>query len=191
MPVGDWRPIGALAEQVGAYCWVEHRLFSILGAWAGQPGAAGPLTAEATVFWATASRCHALSAEDWRDRLPVRAGIEHGPLIAAPSGPVARLLDQVAAQIDPAWRLAGLSQVVLPRLLTSYAEHLDSASPVCEGAVMAALAAASGRVVGQIGPGRDLAQRLAVGNPDGAEFVRSLERPFEGSVGLFPGVRPS
>jgi len=179
MPVGDWRPIGALASQVGAYCW------------AGQPAEAGPLAAEATVFWATASRRHARSAESWRDRLPVRAGVEHGPLIVAPPGPVAELLDGLAAELDPGRRLAGLSQVVLPRLGATYAEHLESASPVSEGAVMAALTAASGRALGQIGPGRDLAQRLAVGHPGGAEFVQALERPFEGSVGLFPGVRPS
>jgi hypothetical protein len=189
--VDEWRPIGALAERVGAYCWLEHRLFSILGAWAGQPGEDGPLVAEATVFWATASRGHGVTAEGWRDRLPVRAGVEHGPLITAPPGPAAEVLDGLAAELDPACRLAGLSQVVLPRLAATYGEHLESASPVSQGAVMAALMAASGRVAGEIGPGRDLAQRLAAGNPDSAEFVRSLERPFEGWDGLFPGAWPS
>ena len=123
--------------------------------------------------------------------MPVRAGVEHGPLVVAPSGPVVELFDGLAAETDPARRLAGLSQVVLPRLAATYAEHLESAGPVSEGAVMAALTVASGRVVGEIGPGCDLAQRLAAPNPDGAEFVRLLERPFEGAVGLFPGVRPS
>jgi hypothetical protein len=189
--VGEWRPIGALAEQVGALCWIEHRLFAILGAWAGQPAEAGPLAAEATVFWATASRRHALAAEGWRDRLPVRAGVEHGPLIVAPPGPAADVLVAVAAEADPGRRLAGLSQVVLPRLLVTYAAQLELASPVSEGAVVAALAAASGCLAAEIGAGQDLAQRLGAIDPAGAEFVQSLERPFEGLEGISPGARPS
>ncbi len=32
--VTEWRDVGQLARVVGAYCWVEHRLFSLAGGWA-------------------------------------------------------------------------------------------------------------------------------------------------------------
>jgi hypothetical protein len=198
MPMGEWRDVGQLADRVGAYCWIEHRLFTSLGQWAAQAGGVGgPLVAEAIVFLAQASRGHAESAERWRQRLPVRAGVDQAALVIPPPGALGEVFDRLDAEPDLARRLAGLSQVVLSRLMTTYGEHLGSASVVSEGAVMASLEAAGRRAHREISASRSFWKGLMEGH-QGAErasavleFVGELERPFGAATGVFPGARPS
>jgi hypothetical protein len=153
--------------------------------------------AEAIVFLAQSSRDHAESAERWRQRLPVRAGVEQAALIGPPAGPLADVFDRLEAESDLTRRLAGLSQVVLSRLMTTYAEHLRSASAVSEAAVMASLEVAGRRANREISSSRSFWKGLMEGH-QGAEraaavleFVGELERPFGTSTGVFPGARPS
>jgi hypothetical protein len=186
--VGDWHPVGLLAERVGGYCWLEHRLFSLTGEWAtrrGDEGAQAP--AEVTVFWATAARRHGDLAQTWRERLPVRAGVDQDELLVAPPGPVSEALELLAGEAGALARLGGLVQVVLPRLLATYEAHAAAAAPVSEGPVLAVLDRARLEGGAECRVGHTLWQRHSDGggSPD---VTRKLERMFEGVSGVSPGV---
>jgi hypothetical protein len=129
-----FRTIGELADRCGHYCWVEHRLFELAGAWAGEEGEPA-----VRVFLAALSRLHGLLANEWYDRLPVRAGIDPSALVVPPPGPLEGVFAALGAEPDLRARLAGLTGVVLPQLLAAYNGHLAQASPVAEGPVMAVL----------------------------------------------------
>jgi hypothetical protein len=133
-----WRGIDDLARRVGAYCWAEHRVFELTGRWAS--GAGDP---EIRVFFSVASARHAAWSAQWRDRLPVRAGVDLAALVAAPGPGAAEAASLLEGQEDPLLQLAGLVTVLLPGLRLAYGAHLAQASPVSEGPVIA--------VLGQIG----------------------------------------
>ena len=122
------------AELLGAYCFVERRLFELTGAWSVEvtrPGLAVQLDA--------VSQQHAWHAELWADRLPVLAGIEPASLVA-PAGPaLGPVLDALAATDTAVERLAGLYRCVLPRLLVTYGRHLRRAVPATDAPVIRAL----------------------------------------------------
>jgi hypothetical protein len=203
--VDEWRTIGQLADLVGAYCWTEHRLFTLMGAWAVEPaaeagGASVAATAERAVFLAAASLRHGALAEAWRDRLPVRAGVERSGFVVAPggsAGPLSAALDSLAAEPEPWRRLAGLTMVVLPRLASSYEEHLRVARAVSEGPVLMVLAEARREASAQMAAGQALLQASigAKSGPESAtgvgEFVAEIERALGEQISLFPGARPS
>lgn len=155
---GGGSALVSMAHQVGAYRWIEHRLFEVLGSWSAvelQPGAA-------TLFAVLATQ-HAAHAERFAERLPVLATIDPEALGAPPPGWL-DLLAELAAMVDPSactpggpqstpfdqpggpspgldiaarepelWptvaRLVGLGRVVLPRLATAYARRLWWCTP--------------------------------------------------------------
>ncbi len=137
--MGEDRPLGALpleraAEHVGAYRWVERRLFELTGAWAAE----ADLPA-VQVHLDRVSTEHAWHAELWEDRLPVLDGTDREAL-TRPAGPaLGALIDTLAATGQTLGRLAGLTRVVLPRLLVTYDRHLARAVPVADGPVVRAL----------------------------------------------------
>ncbi len=178
----EWHPIGQLAERVGAYCWVERRLFTLMGGWAG--GETGVAAGSAATVWlATASRRHGALAERWRDRLPVRAGVDRAELMVAPGGALGGVLERLAAEASGVDRVHGLVEVVLPRLLTTYEGHLASGTPVSEGPVLAVLEEArrEGSVEVQVG------QSLLKGLDCSGDVSREIERMFGGVSGVLPG----
>jgi hypothetical protein len=185
--VAEWRTIGRLADRVGAYCWLERRLFEVTGAWAAGGGeAAGKGEAAAVVFLASASRRHGALADRWRDRLPVRAGADRSQLVVAPPGPlggVLEALERTDAAVSWADGVTALVDVVLPRVLATYGAHLGAAAPVCEGPVLAVLAAArlEGVVEGEVG------RSVVSGLGCSGDFSRELERKFGGVSGVLPG----
>ncbi len=136
------------------------------------------------VYLAGLARRHGALAELWRDRLPVRAGVDRGALVVAPPGPLAGALERLAAEPGPACRLAGLVHTVLPRLLQTYEAHLSAAAPVREGPVLMVLEEArrTGSVEAEVG--RSLWRRLAArwNGPGGSGDVssRGLERDVRG-----------
>jgi hypothetical protein len=152
-PPPTFRTIEELAQLCGRYCWVETRLFELTGQWA---GGSGP--AEWRVFCSVASGGHAALATEWRDRLPVRAGVDQEALLLPPPGPV-------AATIEGLHGLAigeGLPLVindVLPDLVTGYRTVFDQASPVREAPVMALLVRAATRHAEVAARGRSLLQQ--------------------------------
>ena len=133
-PVRAALELGQASELLGAYCFIERRLFELTGAWSVQ--VEPPRLA---VHLDQLSQQHAWHAELWADRLPVLAGIEPASLIG-PLGPaVGPLLDSLAAAETTLERLAGLYRCVLPRLLATYGRHLRRAVPATDAPVMRAL----------------------------------------------------
>ncbi|MDA8072271.1 MAG: hypothetical protein M0Z82_11920 [Actinomycetota bacterium] len=106
-PAGGVAPGGsglvALARQVGAYRWVEHRLFEVLGGWSAFEAQPGPAT-----LFSVLSIQHATHAEQFAARLPVLAGIDAAAL-GAPSPGWSNLLDQLATTVEPGASAAGSS----------------------------------------------------------------------------------
>jgi hypothetical protein len=188
-PGPAWWGIEELARRVGAYCWAEHRLFELTGRWASGTG-----DPEIRLFFSVASAHHAALAGQWRDRLPVRAGVDVAALVAAPDVGAAEASSLLDDQAAPLFQLGGLVNVVLPRLRSAYAAHLARATPVSEGPVMAVLSLIEWSDGVELARGRDLlADRLAKGRVEGdapdaeaeveaenvAEFCRLLERRLE------------
>ena len=95
---------------VGAYGWVEHRIFQLTGAWASAPseGADAAPGPELRVWCAAVSRHHGELAGRWAERLPVRAGVDPAALVVAPAGPLAGALDALAAEPDRRAAVAAL-----------------------------------------------------------------------------------
>ena len=130
------------ARLVGAYQWVERRLFEVLGGWVSSE--ARP---EVGVVFDVYSRQHAWHAELWAQHLPVRDGVDPATLAVAPRAEVDRLFGGLAGgggEGGPATggtllRLVGLGRVVLPRLLVGYRLHLRRASPVADAPVVRSL----------------------------------------------------
>jgi hypothetical protein len=185
-----WRDIGELAELVGAYCWVERRMFALTGAWASEPAATGNGEAELAVWCAAASRRHGLCSERWAERLPVRAGIDASGLVAAPPGPIGEAFDALAAEPGRAVRVTVLLGAVLPRLGRVYEAHLEAALPVSEAPDMEVLAQAQREIAGEIRGGRTLVAGFPEGRARGESLRDLFERAFE-ETGIFPAVRAS
>jgi hypothetical protein len=187
---GSWRGIDELASLVGAYAWVEHRIFQLTGSWAStpDPGAApGPAL---RVWCAAVSRHHGELAGRWAARLPVRAGVDPAALVAAPAGPLGGALDALAAEPDPRAAVAATVRTVLPRLDMVYLAHLASATPVCEAPVMDVLGEAHRLLSGEIEHGRPLVEESAGALQRGVGLGDACERAFE-ETHVFPAVRPS
>ena len=153
-----FRSIGELAELCGHYCWVERRLFEVSGARASAPvsGDPEPGDPEVRVVLSEMSARHGFLAAQWRDRLPVRAGVDADALIAPPAGPAGEALDLIESESRLLLVLGGLAGQFLPRLLDGYARHLALASPVSEGPVRAVLECAALSANREIGRARTL-----------------------------------
>jgi hypothetical protein len=193
-PLG-WRGIDELAALVGYYSWLEARLFELTGRWATAPareGAAPDAPGDELRVWcAAASRRHGDLAARWAERLPVRAGVDAGALVVAPSGALAGALDALEAEEELAEGVAVLVGTVLPRVGEVYRQHAAVALPVSEAPVLEILVEARRAVEGEIRGGRYLLER------GGAEalvtartIVTILGQAFE-EICVLPAVHPS
>jgi hypothetical protein len=184
-----WRGIDELAGLVGAYCWVENRIFELTGSWASapapEPGAA--LDPALRVWCAGVSTRHGAWAGRWAERLPVRAGVDRAALMAAPEGPLEGALAALAATPETFDRVAALVETVLPRLRGVYGAHLGTASPVSEAPVLEVLVGAHRDLAWEIGSGRSLIEVSPGGSTAAASLGAELERAFDGSR-VFPAV---
>jgi hypothetical protein len=189
--VRGWRTIDELAALVGAYCWLEHRIFEVTGAWATAPGPVDAEVAELRVWSASTSRRHGALAGRWAERLPVRAGVESAALVTAPDGPegLAEAFEELAATKELEVGVAGLVETVLPWVGGVYGSHLAVAAPVSEASVMEVLVEARREGSAEIQGGRSLLGRLPeVGKPSrhlAEQFKRALA-----TKGVSPAVRP-
>jgi hypothetical protein len=195
--VGDavaWRSIDALAALVGAYCWVEHRLFEVAGAWASVPEAGGaPADAaggELRVWCAATAQRHGVLAGRWAQRLPVRAGVDPAALVVAPAAGLAEALDELAATEELASGVDALVQTVLPWVGGAYGSHLAVASPVSEASVMEVLVEARREGRAEIRGGRALLERLEEAGTPVRHLGTTFERAFA-DRGVLPAVRPA
>ncbi len=203
-PTG-FRTIGQLAERCGHYCWLEHRLFVVTGSWASAvaaagaaPVASGPGEAEVRVVCSEMSSWHGFAAAAWRDRLPVRAGVDAGALVVAPAGPLSAALDLLVADGDLLGAFGGLVGQILPALLRAYDEDFVHASPVSEAPVRALLDLVRPRVHQEIERGSEALGHAGAGDggpaqvaPEGADVRTRLQRVLGGESGIFPAARAS
>jgi hypothetical protein len=194
--VGDpvaWRTIDELAGLVGAYCWVEHRLFEVAGAWASAPvvGEASTDAAEGElrVWCAAAAQRHGALAGRWAQRLPVRAGVDPAELVGPPVG-LGPALDELAATRELASGVGALVETVLPWVGGAYGSHLAIASPVSEASVMEVLVDARREGRAEIRGGRALLGRLEGAGTPPRHLGTTFERAFADRV-VLPAVRPA
>ncbi|HEX3794233.1 MAG TPA: hypothetical protein VHV57_07005 [Acidimicrobiales bacterium] len=186
--MGEFRTIDELAAQVGHFCWLEHRIFELTGAWASEPA---PDVAAINVFFHTASMVHGGLAVEWRGHLPVRAAIDPDAFVVPPPAPAAAVMADLAGAADQVTRLSGLVGVVLPRLLATYSADLVQASPVSEAPVRALLALAAFSGQSELERGNRLLQSaLQIAEQPGKvrEFGQALERSLNDTIGIFPSA---
>ncbi len=174
------------ATLVGAYRWVEHRLFELTGAWAAEPA---PPAVQVHLDGVSAQ--HAWHAELWADRLPVLDWFDPDGVTASfgSSGP---LLDALGRLADPVGRLSGLYRVVVPRLVAGYDRHLARTVPATDGPVVRALRLVGRDEVDAWRSGEALLQALMT-SPGDASTAADAQRELEavvvadgGQIGLFP-----
>ncbi len=116
---------------MGAYRWVESRLFEVLGAWA-----LSVPELEVKPGLATHAAEHAWHAELWREQLPTAGGMTPESLTRSANEGIEAFF---AALVEPdrpghtIERLVGAYRVLLPRMIAAYSAHLAVASAVSDG----------------------------------------------------------
>jgi len=174
-------PLEQSAELLGAYCFIERRLYALTGAWSvevDQP--------RVQVHLDQVSQQHAWHAELFADRLPVLAGVAPDTLIRSP-GAAGTVLEALADAPSSLERLAGLYRVVVPRLLTTYGRHLRRAVPVTDAPVVRALHLVRTDELAAWQAGEALVQSLVDG--PGASQAAAIVGRLEGSLaGVAPGL---
>jgi hypothetical protein len=143
-------PLPAQARIVGAYQWIERRLFEVLGSWV-----ASESVAEAQIMFDIYSQQHAWHAELFAGCLPALDSIDPNSLTVPPSAEIDRMLLSLAGGtvVDsgasaenhnlgsgaPAGgtllRLVGVGRVVLARTVAGYALHLRRAATVSQASL--------------------------------------------------------
>jgi hypothetical protein len=190
--VATWRSIDELAALVGAYSWLEHRLFVLTGGWAARRGngdVPDPIAAEYRVWCAAASRRHGSLAGRWAERLPLRAGIDAAALVTPPEESLVAAFDELAASdVQPGFGV--LVEIVLPWVGGLYAFHLERANPASEAPVMEVLVEARRAVEGETWAGQSLLQRLP-GDVKPSRHLGEVAKRAFATAGIFPAVRPS
>ena len=122
------------ARLLGAYSYVEGRLYEVLGTMASDE----PL-ARAALLFEELSQQHAWHASLFAEHVPVLAGADPGSLRASPGTPAELALERLAGAADSAARLAMLARAVLPRLVAGYRRHLERANRSSDAPVIRAL----------------------------------------------------
>ena len=135
---GEGLTLERAGQRLGAYRWLEWRLFEVTGRWALDDGCA-----PAQLFFDRLSAEQAWHAELWAERLPVLAGVDPDELTRPPSPSAGELLVRLEAltpdAAGTAGRLVALARVVLPRLVVTYRIHLERSGVAAEGPVRRAL----------------------------------------------------
>jgi hypothetical protein len=116
------------ARLAGGHCWLERRLFEVVGGWVGPT----PEPAVKLLFDRHSGH-HAWRAGQWWDRLPVLDDVDRLSLVTADAASVPEVLQALAAASATVGRLAGAYRLALPRLWTRYAQHLSLTSPLSDG----------------------------------------------------------
>jgi len=164
------------ARRVGAYRWVELRLFELMGAWM-------TTVPELEVKLTLGAQCahHAWHAGLWLERLPATAGLTVEGLSVPATGAVAELVDAVGRPVDPGLtieKLVGVYRVLLPRMIAAYSFHLDHTSVVADAPVMRSLRFALGDELEDWRAGEALLQSL-IGSDGDARRAASRQAELE------------
>jgi hypothetical protein len=146
------------ARRLGAYRWVELRLFEVVGGWV-------TTVPELEVKLTLGTQCShfAWRADLWLAGLPATAELTVDGLTVPATDAVAALLDAVARPVEPGLtieKLVGVYRVVLPRTIAAYGFHLSHTSTVADAPVIRALRFALGDELEDWRAGEALLQSL-------------------------------
>ena len=174
----------AVSARLGAYCWVEQQLFSILGGWV-------PEVPELDVKLALAEHADhaAWRAQRWYELLP---SAPPGPeaLLTAPGG-LEDLAARIAAVADGPDRtiekLAVTYRVVLPRLAAALDAHRDWSAAVAGSSVPRLLGVAADDIATDWVAGERLLQTL-VSEPKALDRCHVAQSAIEGLVATAGGL---
>lgn len=156
-------PLLSTAARLGNLCWVEFRLFEILGGWV--QSVPEP---EAKLLLARQTRRHSSHAELFAGCLPVSSDLDRDELV----GPRIEELADVLAQLERAEatrdRLLGLHRVVLPGLEEAVASLAETLSPVADAPALRVLRLVGGELHEERQSEEDLLGLSDVGEPPDA-----------------------
>ncbi|MBO0692464.1 MAG: hypothetical protein J2P58_06175 [Acidimicrobiaceae bacterium] len=154
------------AARLGAFCWIERRLFEVLG------GSLGVLSQPDAKVLVDRHATHAAwRGQQWWERLPVLAQVDREELLSPETPGVGALYGALCPprsaeeagsgeRLSPVGFLAGIYRVALPRLGASYATYRALTSPVSD--------APARRTLSQV------EADLEVDRAEGESFVHSL-----------------
>jgi hypothetical protein len=148
------------ARLAGGHCWLERRLFEVLGGWVEST----PEPAIKLLFDRHSGH-HAWRAGQWWDRLPVLADVDRAALVAADRASLPEVSQSMAAAPLTVGRLAGAYRFALPRLWNRYAQHLALTRPTSDGSAMRTLTMVMADVEADWREGEVLLQDM-LRNPD-------------------------
>jgi len=188
-PWGAIAPEGAdtalgLAARLGAYCWAEQQVFSLLGGWV--PEIPEP---DAKLLVAEHADHAGWRAQRWFELLPT-APPGADVLVVGPGAVVEALarLDEVADGTPPTVvRLAAAYRVLLPRLAGSLRAHLDWSPVVAEPAVGRLLRIALDDVTADWVDGERLVQALLV-DAEASALAQSTTAWLDREISLVGGL---
>ncbi len=129
--------VAASARRIGAYAWIEMRLFEALGGWVAT-------VPELDVKLRLGTHCyhHAWHAELWHKRLPELREMKPERLIQPATAEVEQF---VAAMTEPEApeltieKLVGVYRVLIPRKIAAYTYHLNNASEITDAPTIRSL----------------------------------------------------
>jgi hypothetical protein len=106
--------IDTLARRAGRFRWIEGALFETLGSWLGD-------TPEPAVreFFGVQCQRHAWHAQLWQQRQPALPGVEPDALVAPAHDAWVDFVTALRRPTATVERLAGITRVVLPRLIAA------------------------------------------------------------------------
>lgn len=169
----------AAGDLAGGHCWIERRLFEVLGAWGASAG-----DPRVVLLLDRHSQHASWRAEQWWDRLPVLAGVDREELVAPPAGWTELLGASGAHAPAPdgdAAILAVTHRVAVPRLVARYASHRRVASRVSDGPALRTLGHAGDDARADWEEGELVLQQLIVSGDD-LDACAAAQRRAEDAV---------
>lgn len=160
------------AERVGAYVWIEARLFEILGGWVQvvpEP--------EAKEFLAEQSQHHAWHMELWRERLPRLREMDVVALVRPFDPAIESLMEKLRNpmnQDSTVVKLSGVYRVVLPWLVGAYSRHRARCARAADRPIERVLDLVVADELEDRRRAEMLIQTLVHGAPDPTEAVKNL-----------------
>ncbi len=147
------------AVQLGAWCWVERRLFELVGGWVRSTD-----DAELKRCFAVHSRRHGFRAGLLAEQLPAAYVPPVDELIAPPAE--AEVIERLGSLDGTPERAAALYRVVHLRLLVAYAICITTIVPATDGSLVRTLRILEGDLRRDWLEGETALQQLIVGTDD-------------------------
>jgi hypothetical protein len=125
------------ARRVGAYKWIEMRLFEALGGWVAT-------VPEIDIKLRLGTHCyhHAWHAELWHKRLPELREMNQDRLTAPANDAVAAFMEAVTAPTEAEQtieKLVGVYRVLIPHKIAAYTYHLNNTSTITDAPTIRSL----------------------------------------------------